>query len=105
VEHERLAIQLQNAGFRIRRIVRQEIHPVWQAHLNRGTIPRGSEDQSVRQLICAFLRGYGVRYPMKEVTVVVSGDRVQASFIFEKGRAGSLNLYGGKQEWDAGYIY
>ncbi len=103
--HQRLADQLAEAGFVVRQIVHERIHPIWRADLRRGRVPKGSEGKLVKRLICAFLRDHGFRYPPREIDVLIASDRIRAGFIFEKGDAGCLSFDRGEEKWEPGYIY
>jgi len=103
--HRQIALRLQRAGFTVRRIVRQQIHPVWEAHLNLANVPTETGEERLRSEICHFLRKHCARCSAKEINVTVSGDRVRAAFLWEGGESGWMSFYRGEEEWHRGYEY
>lgn len=63
---------------------------VWVLRLRRGQVPVGREVGWVQKQICLFLKRHGLRYPKKEVVVMVQGDRITAAFNWERGEPGWL---------------
>jgi len=43
-------------------------------------VPVGCEIEWVREHVCMFLKRYGLRYPRKEVAVLVQGSQIKAAF-------------------------
>lgn len=103
--HRKIALHLERSGFTVRRVVRQRIHPIWEAHLNRGTILAGEEEELLRSEIWLFLKQHGHRCPRKEIDVSAHGDRLRASFLWDKGEVGWMSFYRGRREWHPGHPY
>ena len=96
VQHCRLAKFLTGAGFDIRRIERKDNHAdVWVVHMRRGFVPWGEESETTKVYIQTFLRRQGVRYPKREIDVMVRGDRLVAAFSWNRGTPGMLIFWGG----------
>ena len=52
----------------------------------------GQEIAWVKKQVCIFLKRYGLRYPTKEVVVMVEGDRITSAFNWDRGKPGWLVL-------------
>jgi hypothetical protein len=91
--HCRLARHLTRTGFEVCHIERQNNHAdVWVLRLRRGHVPVGREIEWTRQQICLFLKRHGLRYPKKEVVVMVQGHRIKAAFNWRRGQPGWLSV-------------
>ena len=91
--HCQLAKHLARAGFEVRWIERQDNHAdVWDAKVRRGKVPVGREIEWMQKQVCRFLKRYGIRYPKKEVCVLVHGDRIEAAFNWANGEPGWLSF-------------
>jgi len=55
-------------------------------------VPAGQESQWAKSRIRLFLRRYGIRYPTKEICVMVQGKRVKIAFNWSNGKAGTLQF-------------
>ena len=64
---------------------------VWVLKLRRGHLPVGREIEWVREQVCLFLKRHGLRYPQKEVVVMVQGSRIKAAFNWDRGQPGWLS--------------
>jgi hypothetical protein len=96
--HCRLARFLTGAGFDIRRVERKDNHAhVWNVHMRRGFVPCGKEVETAKAYIQTFLRRQGVRYPKREIAVMVRGDRIVVAFRWKAGTPGMLVFWGGNQ--------
>ena len=95
--HEKLVRFLAGAGFQVRWIRREEIHPVWHVQLRRGDVPLSLETFCVRAAVCACLKKYGFRLPKREIEVSVRGDVVEACFLWPYGQGGSIEFYRGRE--------
>lgn len=94
--HCRLARFLTGAGFDIRRIERKDNHAdVWVVHMRRGFVPWGHEVETAKAYVQTFLRRQGVRYPKREIDVMLRGDRLVVAFIWKAGTPGMLIFWGG----------
>ena len=94
--HCRLARFLTGAGFDIRRIERKDNHAdVWLVHMRRGFVPWGEEVETAKTYVQTFLRRQGVRYPKREINVMVRGDRIVVAFSWSCGAPGMLIFWGG----------
>jgi len=83
--------RLARAGFEVRQIEREHNHAhVWVLRLRRGRLPVGQEIGWVQKQVCLFLKRHGLRYPKKEVVVMVEGDRIKAAFNWSRGEPGWL---------------
>jgi hypothetical protein len=90
--HCLLAQHLIRDGFEVRHIERQDNHAdVWVLSLRRGLVPVGEEIARCQQQVCLFLKRFGLRYPKKEVVVMVQGDRIKAAFNWSRGQPGWLS--------------
>lgn len=67
--------------------------------LKRGYVPPGEEEHMVRSVIRNVVERFGVALPMKEIDVVVQGDRITTSFVFDNGQPGILFLSDGAERW------
>ena len=95
--HCQLARHLARAGFEVRHVERENNHAeVWVLKVRRGQVPVGEEVQWVQKQVCLFLKRYGLRYPKKEVVVMVQGDRIKAAFNWSRGQPGWLSYDGPK---------
>lgn len=95
--HCLLAKHLTRAGFEVSRIERQNNHAdVWVLRLRRGHVPIGREIEWVQKQVCRFLKRHGLRYPKKEVVVMVQGCRIKAAFNWSRGQPGWLSYDGPK---------
>jgi hypothetical protein len=86
-------------GFEVRRVVREQVHPVWALHMRRGTVERGLEADTAKRAVSALLGELGVKCPRREVDALTKGDRVEAFFVFQPGTPGSVCFYQGREEW------
>jgi hypothetical protein len=94
--HCLLANHLRRNGFEIRHIERKDSHDVWVLRLRRGHVPIGREIEWVQKQVCLFLKRHGLRYPKKEVVVMVQGNRIKAAFNWSCGQPGWLTYDGPK---------
>ena len=91
--HVQLAKHLARAGFEVRHVERENNHAeVWVLKLRRGQVSAGQEIEWTKRTVLVFLRRYGVRYPKREVVVMVQGDRIKAAFNWERGGPGWLSF-------------
>jgi hypothetical protein len=99
-QHQFFAWRLMDAGFVVRRVVRQRNHAnVWGVFLRRGSVLPGHELETVKRTVSAVLGGLGMKCPRKEVAALTKGDRVEAFFSFVLGTPGTLNFYQGREQW------
>jgi hypothetical protein len=88
-----LARHLMRAGFDVRRIQRDDSHAhVWGAYMRRGRVPPGMEVAWAKRQVSLFLRSHGLRYPGCDVAVCLSGDRVEAFFLWHRGKPGNIRF-------------
>jgi len=87
------------AGFEVRRVVRQPVHPVWGLYLRRGALEPGQEADTVRRAVSSTLGDLCVKCPPREVEALTKGDRIEAFFLFPPGTPGSLSFFQGREEW------
>ena len=91
--HVQLAKHLARAGFEVRHVERENNHAeVWVLKLRRGLVSAGQEIEWTKRTLLVFLKRYGVRYPSREVVVMVQGDRITAAFNWERGGPGWLRF-------------
>ena len=91
--HVQLAKHLARAGFEVRHVEREDNHAeVWVLKLRRGQVSAGQEIEWTKRKVLVFLKRYGLRYPKREVVVMVQGDRIKAAFNWERGEPGWLSL-------------
>jgi hypothetical protein len=91
--HVQLAKHLARAGFEVRQVEREDNHAeVWVLKLRRGQVTAGQEIDWTKRTVLVFLKRYGLRYPRREVVVMVEGDRITAAFNWERGEPGWLTL-------------
>jgi hypothetical protein len=91
--HIQLSKHLNRAGFAVRQIERENNHAdVWVLTLRRGDVTMGREIEWCKKQVCLFLKRYGLRYPKREVVVMVQGDRIKAAFNWAPGSPGWLVL-------------
>lgn len=91
--HCQLAKHLTRAGFEVRQVEREDNHAdVWVLKLRRGQVTAGQEIDWTKRTVLVFLRRYGVRYPRREVVVMVQGDRITAAFNWERGEPGWMSF-------------
>ena len=91
--HCQLAKHLARAGFEIRQVERENNHAdVWVLKVRRGQVTAGQEIDWTKRTVLAFLKRYGLRYPRREVVVMVQGDRVKAAFNWDRGQPGCLSF-------------
>jgi hypothetical protein len=89
--HCQLAKHLARAGFEVRQVERENNHAeVWVLKLRRGQVTAGQEIDWTKRTVLAFLKRHGLRYPRREVVVMVEGDRIKAAFNRERGGPGWL---------------
>jgi hypothetical protein len=92
--HCLLAKHLTRNGFEVRHIERENNHAdVWVLSLRRGQVSVGCEIEWTKQQVCLFLKRHGLRYPKKEVVVMVQGNRIKAAFNWSRGQPGRLSVY------------
>ena len=90
--HSQLAKHLARSGLEVHQIDRQDNHAhVWVLKVRRGQVRKGEEVRWVQKQVCLFLKRYGLRYPKKEVVVMVQGNRIKAAFNWERGEPGWLS--------------
>jgi hypothetical protein len=94
--HCLLAKHLMRLGFEVRHIERKDYHDVWVLRLRRGHVPPGREIEWTQKQVCLFLKRHGLRYPKKEVVVMVQGCRIKAAFNWSRGQPGWLTYDGPK---------
>ena len=85
--HCLLANHLMRNGFAVCRIERKDYHDVWVLRLRRGHVPIGREIEWTQKQVCFFLKRHGLRYPKKEVVVMVRAAGSKPPFI---GTVGNL---------------
>ena len=91
--HCQLAKHLARAGFEVRQVERENNHAdVWVLKLRRGQVSAGQEIGWTKRTVLVFLKRYGLRYPSREVVVMVQGDRITAAFNWGRGEPGWLTL-------------
>ena len=91
--HCQLARHLARAGFEVRYVEREDNHAdVWILKLRRGQVSAGQEIAWTKKTVLGFLKRYGLRYPSREVVVMVQGDRIKAAFNWERGGPGWLSF-------------
>ena len=89
--HVQLAKHLARAGFEVRQVERENNHAeVWVLKLRRGQVSAGQEIDWTQGAVLAFLKRHGLRYPKREVVVMVQGDRITAAFNWSRGQPGWL---------------
>ena len=89
--HVQLAKHLARAGFEVRHVEREDNHAkVWILKFRRGQVPAGQEIEWTKRTVLGFLKRYGLRYPRREVVVMVQGSRIKAAFNWERGKPGWL---------------
>jgi hypothetical protein len=89
--HSQLANHMTRAGFQVRQVEKQDNHAnVWVIKMWRWKVPPGREIDWAKQRVCRFLKRHGVRYPRKEVCVMVQGERVQVAFNWSEGKPGKI---------------
>ena len=96
--HVQLSKHLARAGFEVRHVERENNHAdVWVLKLRRGRVPAGQEIDWTKRTVLVFLKRHGLRYPRREVVVMVQGDRITAAFNWERGKPGWLTLQRAKR--------
>jgi hypothetical protein len=91
--HCQLARHLARAGFEVRHVEREDNHAdVWILKLRRGQVAAGQEIEWTKRTVLGFLKRYGLRYPRREVVVMVQGDRIKAAFNWQCGEPGWLSF-------------
>ncbi len=91
--HCLLAQHLTRNGFEVCHLVREDNHAnVWVLSLRRGQVSVGCEIEWTKHQVCLFLKRHGLRYPKKEVVVMVQGNRIKAAFNWSRGRPGRLSV-------------
>ena len=91
--HVQLSKHLAQVGFEVRQVEREDNHAdVWVLRLRRGQVRAGQEIGWVQKQVCLFLKRHGLRYPRREVVVMVQGDRITAAFNWERGEPGWLTF-------------
>ena len=91
--HVQLANHLARAGFEVRQVERENNHAeVWVLKLRRGQVSAGQEIEWTKRTVVGFLKRHGLRYPKREVVVMVEGDRIKAAFNWERGEPGWLSF-------------
>jgi hypothetical protein len=97
--HVQLAKHLARAGFEVRHVERENNHAeVWVLKLRRGQVSAGQEIEWTKRTVLVFLKRHGLRYPRREVVVMVQDDRITAAFNWERGEPGWLTLQRAKIE-------
>jgi len=86
--HCLLARHLALTGFEVRHVERKGYQDVWVLKLGRGQVPAGHELDWTQKQVGLFLRRHGLRYPRKEIVVMVQGNRIEAAFKWSRGEAG-----------------
>ena len=95
--HCQLGKHLARAGFEVRHVEREDNHAeVWVLKVRRGQVPAGQEIERTKRTVLVFLKRYGLRYPKKEVVVMLESDRIKAAFNWTCGQPGWLNYDGPK---------
>ena len=100
--HCQLCTHLARVGFGVIQIDKHDYADVWVLKLQRGHVPVGREIAWTQQQVCLFLKRYGLRYPRKEVVVMVQGDRIKAAFNWDRGRPGGITFQRAKAEHRTG---
>ena len=89
--HTQLAKHLARAGFEVRQVERKDYHEVWVLKLRRGYVPVGREIEWLQRQVRVFLKRYGLRYPKREIVVMVESSRIKAAFNWGRGEPGWLS--------------
>ena len=105
-QHQVIAKGMKDAGFEVRRIVRQPYHPVWTVYLCSRFMPLLQVD-SVKHKVAAMLTRLGVKCRPSEVEASIKGDRVKVSFIYQPeafgmfppGMPGILSIHELREHW------
>ncbi len=90
--HTQLAKHLARVGFEVCHIERKNYHEVWVLRLRHGYVPVGLEIEWLKQQVRLFLRRYGLRYPKREIVVMVQSSRIKAAFNWGRGGPGWLSI-------------
>ena len=80
----RVQTAFESAGFRIRRVQREECHQsVWQIWLTCGSCQLSQDKEAAATEVRRVLRKHGLRIPAGDLTVLEQrGERVKCAFMF-----------------------
>jgi hypothetical protein len=92
-QHYRVKRAFKRSGFIVKTIQRMDYHPVWELSLRPGTATAGRKPQAIRREVSEILRGLGRKCPPKDVGVLVTGEVLKVSFIWEKGQPGIATFW------------
>jgi hypothetical protein len=96
--HYRLKRVLERRGFVVKTLQKQDFD-IWSLSLRPGTVPDAWDYKAVRRQVSTALREVGLRCPPSEVGVVITGEVLAVSFIWEKSQPGILTFWsGGKNQ-------
>jgi hypothetical protein len=87
-----LADRLRVAGFIVRCVKRESIHPVWSARMFAGNATNAHSIGAVRRQVWLALREVGIRLRCGEVRVRFSGALIEVSFIHASGSPGLVTI-------------
>ena len=83
---------LSKAGFSVRCIEREEVHPIWVIRLKRGSFDLSVDNRVASRQIRRVLAKSGIKVRAGELNVIEQrGDRLRCVFILSCGRAGFLS--------------
>jgi hypothetical protein len=87
-----LAKHLARSGLEVHQIERQDNHAhVWVLKVRRGRVPVGQEIDWTKRTVLVLLKRHGLRYPSREIAVMVQGNRIKAAFNWDRGEPGWLS--------------
>src|SRR5579864_6798123 len=79
--HCQLANQMRRVGFEVSRVEKMNHHgEVWRLVLRRGHVRKGHECDWAKSVLRLFLKGYGIKYPKREICTMVEGNRIKIAF-------------------------
>ncbi|HEY5911357.1 MAG TPA: hypothetical protein VJA21_12210 [Verrucomicrobiae bacterium] len=89
--HQRVKRVLSQAGFKVSRVEREEVHPIWHLWLKRGSFPVEKDNALASRQVRQVLKKSGLKVKPDEFRVLrQDGDRLRCVFMFTWGAPGTL---------------
>ena len=96
--HEELAAELHAFGYDVRSVMKQKVHPVWIVKMQQPREVHQHDRRQVAENVQRATAQMGHPVSRKEVGVMFSGDRIEASFILKAGSPGWLSFRDGQRQ-------
>ena len=88
--HQQIKDALVDAGFRVTRVRKHEIHHVWELRLEKGALMLRQTDAQIRRRIRQVFRAEGLYCKAEGIEIGIQGRRIICGFICRLGKTGFI---------------